>query len=131
MNRPPVDLDWYVEHLDGWLREKGMPSWQDVMITEQLVYDDRGLPRAVGKLNTVEEYRARFTDLATRGWGWINLQAVGLLGTTLLLSVEVPNYEPAGEYATTVNLSGPTGAVAEHGFDICRIIDTIDERETP
>jgi hypothetical protein len=54
------------------------------------------------------EYASRFDDLLLRGYRWINLVGLGILGQVLLVSVEFPDRAgttPAGQ--TSVNLSGP------------------------
>jgi len=115
--KPPVVLDWYLGYLSCWLRNLGVPGWSDAVLTETLRYDEtHGLPCAMESLFTVETYRARFTALCTSGWPWIGLHAVGLLHGRLLLSLELPDSEPGQYAATSVNLSGPTRALAARSF---------------
>jgi hypothetical protein len=123
MSAPPVDLDWYLNHFAGWLPAAlGVPMWRDVLITEHVDYD-AGLPRRLAELHRPEEYRARFVQLVTSGWAWINLHAVGLLGETLILAVELPGYPPPGLSPTSVNLSGPVLAMRERGYDLRGLIE--------
>ena len=122
MSAFPVDLDWYVKSFASWLPELGVPMWKDVLITEHVDYD-AGLPRRCAELHRPEEYRARFVQLVTSGWSWINLHAVGLLGETLILAVELPSYPPPGVSPTSVNLSGPVLAMSERGYDLRGLIE--------
>ena len=64
------------------------------------------IPRSA--LKEPREYVSRFDDLLLRGYRWINLVGLGILGQMLLVSVEFPDQAgttPAGR--TSVNLSGP------------------------
>jgi hypothetical protein len=50
----------------------------------------------------------RFDDLLNRGYRWMNLVGLGILGKILLVGVEFPDQAgttPVGQ--TSVNLSGP------------------------
>jgi len=101
----------------------GWPMWKDVRITEEVEYGDHHLPQRLGSLSSVPDYRARFTDLATRGWSWINLHAVGLLDGVLILHLEPPASPPAGSKWTSINMSGPSKAVAERGYNIDGLVE--------
>jgi len=113
MRRPSTELDWYLGYMACQLPQWGVPAWRSVALTECLDWGPRQIVR-IGSLRDVDTYRARFTDLVTRGWPWVNLHAVGLLRGDLLLLIETPTYEPAGSPWTSVNMSGPSHMVQEH-----------------
>ncbi len=94
------------------------PPFEGVLITEDVEYGTDALPRRLGTLFTVDAYRDRFADLLTRGWDWINLHAVGMLGSKLILSIEMPATPAGSARWTWVNMSGPCRAVADRGFDL-------------
>jgi hypothetical protein len=103
-----------IDVLTKWLRDSGAPAWSEVLLVE--VSDktrfDRTpanqerihVPRA--ELHTLESYQTRFDHLLDQGYSWINLSGFGLLGTTLVILVEIPR-ESASAKRTSVNLSGP------------------------
>jgi hypothetical protein len=64
------------------------------------------LPRSA--LLTVDQFAPRFDALLRAGYAWINLSVHGVLGSTLIVAVELPR-EPTGVPAglTSVNYSGP------------------------
>ena len=97
--------------------------WKDVRVTEEVDYGDQGLPKRIGSLCSVPDYRARFTDLATRGWSSINLHAVGLLDGVLILHLERPAAPPAGSKRTSVNMSGASKAVADRSYKLDGLVD--------
>jgi hypothetical protein len=116
---PSVVLDWYLGFLHHMLFiSGGWPMWKDVRITEEVEYGDAGLPKRIGILCSVPDYRARFTELATRGWPWLRLQALGLLDDVLILHLERPAGPPVGSKWTSINLSGASKAVAERSYKL-------------
>jgi hypothetical protein len=120
--RPSTVLDWYLGYLHRMLAEV-MPMWNDIRLTEEVTYGPDALPVRLGHLYKVEEYRARFTDLATRGWSWINLGAVGLLRGKLILEVHVPTNPPKGAKWTSINMSGANRATQARGFILDGLVD--------
>jgi len=123
--QPPVVLDWYLGYLHRWLLDLGVPEWDDILLTEDVVWDAQSRRIVqLGELHTADDYRGRFTDLATRGWPWINLHALGLLNGRLILSIELPAYEPTGASPTSVNISGPSNWVKEHGYSLDGLVDS-------
>ena len=84
--------------------------WSRVLIVE---YENitHGKPSLIQRsaLSTSKEYAARFDEHLAKGYSWINLNAAGILGDTLLVVVELPSYVsgiPKDKVA--VNLSGAT-----------------------
>lgn len=88
----------------------------EVRLSEDVAYGSAGLPVRIGRLHSVAEFRARFSELVIRGWPWINVHAVGLLGGNLVIAIELPNRPPSGASRTSVNVSGPTAAVKKRGY---------------
>jgi diguanylate cyclase (GGDEF)-like protein len=118
-----MELDWYLGYLHCDLVTHGdFPPWCEVIITERLDYGADGLPLRAERVFSVGEYRDRFRDLCAQGWPWINLNVVGLWNRRLLLDVTVPDSGPGTCKWTSVNLSGPTTAVRERGYDITPLI---------
>jgi hypothetical protein len=106
-------LDWYLGYFDCWLRQLGMPAWRSVVITEGFRGNGSKAPAVV---YSVDEYRPRFSELLARGWPWVNVHAAGLLGDDLLVSIDVPTYDPTESRVTAVNISGPATDVQHNGF---------------
>ncbi|MCU0974237.1 MAG: hypothetical protein MUF80_09845, partial [Burkholderiales bacterium] len=100
----------------------GVPAWGSVALTECLDWGPTEIMR-IGSLHDVDTYRARFRNLVTRGWPWINLQAAGLLRGHLLLVIETPTNELSGAPWTSVNISGPIRRVAEHHYRLESLMD--------
>ena len=123
MERPPTDLGWYAEQARHLMTELGAPPCEDVLVGESVEYGAGGIPRKLGDLFGIDEYRARFADLTSRGLGWINLHAVGVLGTHLVLSIEAPTLPQGSAGWTSVNLSGPTRAMIDRGFDLQGVVE--------
>jgi hypothetical protein len=110
-------LDWYLGFLHYMLHvDGGVPMWTDIRLTESVRYGADQLPCEVGRTFTVEEYRARFTQLCSAGWSWINLEAVGLLHGVLLLHVQPPPRAPEGTPWTSVNMKGPMTALKQRNY---------------
>lgn len=64
------------------------------------------MPQA--SLHTIDEVAARFDEYLRAGYAWLNLSVVGLSGSQLVLSIELPREStgaPPG--LTSVNFSGP------------------------
>ena len=115
--RSSVVLDWYLGFLHHMLlRSCEMPVWNDIRVTEKVELGDDALPVRLGRLYTVDEYRPRFTELATRGWPWMNVHAVGLLHGVLVIAIELPGYSPTGAKWTAINISGPNNATKARGY---------------
>jgi hypothetical protein len=123
VERPSTDLGWYVERLRELMRALNAPSPEDVLFGEDVEHGEHGLPCGLGKLTSLDDYRPRFADLLSRRWNWINLQAVGILGKSLVVSVELPRSPGASSLFTSVNISGPTRAVIGRDFDLKGLVE--------
>ncbi len=103
-------LHHHLSRLDLWLRtEPDAPSWSDHRIVEQRDVRPGHIQQVRrSDLRTVDEYAATFAALLEAGYGWINLSALGVDGSTMVVCVERPQEAsgvPPGR--TCVNLSGP------------------------
>lgn len=79
--------------------------------------DSRGRLRVQrSDLHTMESYEARYKQLMSRGYSWLNLHCAGLDGDELIVTVEMPR-ESGQCPRTPVNLSGPSNRVVAHGLD--------------
>jgi hypothetical protein len=106
-----------IDRLSRWLRSLGAPAWSELAFVEiskspRFTYPSTGgmvrIHVAKGQLQSVESYESRFEHLLDQGYAWINLNGCGLLGTTLIVLVEVPR--AAGRVPrdrVSVNVSGP------------------------
>jgi hypothetical protein len=58
-------------------------------------------------LHVVSDYEAKFHDLITSGNAWVNLSALGLLGSSLVICVEMPRSSMGVNLeCVSVNFSG-------------------------
>jgi len=58
-------------------------------------------------LTTPEDYAPRFDEHLAKGYSWINMNAAGILGDSLLVVIELPSYvSGAPKDKVAVNLSG-------------------------
>jgi hypothetical protein len=99
----------HLARLEAWLRrDAGAPAWTAIRLVESdaIKYGVRDqIPRS--KLFSVADYEPRFEQHLAAGHSWLNLSALGVLDTILLVCVERPRV-PVGAFGhTSVNLSGP------------------------
>ena len=83
-----------------------------------LAPDSRGRCRVRrNELRAPSEYDARFDELLSLGYPWINLWACGVLGDSLIVAVELPRVRPEQPCpVTSVNHSGPTERARARGW---------------
>jgi hypothetical protein len=62
-------------------------------------------------------YEIRFNEVLNQRHSWININFAGMLNDSLLIIIEVPNYENNAEF-TEVNLSLPDRKVMENDWNI-------------
>jgi hypothetical protein len=108
------DLSVQVERLETWLRSTlDAPTWTGVTFVEGfwLEQTKTALPHAA--LVTSEIYAARFAELMSARYAWINFHAAGVLAGRLLISVELPPGGPSNAPRTSVQLSGPFAFAAQ------------------
>lgn len=109
----PPSLAHHVDALLAWLREHHeLPAFDSVEILDtsdpSVRWAGPGWSFPASALRTVAEFSGRFSQYLEAGYAWINLSAYGMLGTTMILGVELPR-APVGAPpgATSVNYSGP------------------------
>jgi hypothetical protein len=92
----------------------GAPRWSSVTISAPLELSPaQRLHVRRADLVTADAYEERFAQLLSLGYPWINLSSVGLLGGTLLVTVETPADTRADTIFTSVNVSGPAAFVQQ------------------
>jgi hypothetical protein len=108
------------QHIDHLLTQYAPASrMEDVRIVEVGAddYDGSGFPivrRA--SLAGPATCSARFSQLLTSGYAWLNLSFYGLLDGNPLIAIETPQRGPTSA-TTSVNYSGPPKAVTDAGGD--------------
>ena len=113
------DIDSCIEYFESWLtKELGLPAWKEVLVTEFVEFSADPLKIEVGKCDSPDNYKERFQLLLSRGYAWINVSALGLMGETLVLHVEHPNQSQFISAESSVNLSGPCEAVQKNGYNL-------------
>jgi len=68
------------------------------------------------------EFSEPFASLISEGYTWLNMSGLGLLGNTLIVSIEKPcsnSHCPQ----TSVNFSGPPHCVQENNFCLEKFIE--------
>jgi hypothetical protein len=102
------DLTAQVERLEGWLRSTlDAPPWVGVAFVEGFWLEPTRTSLSQAAVIPLEGYTARFAELMSAGYAWINFHAAGVLGDRLLISVELPPGGPTNAPRTSVQLSGP------------------------
>lgn len=93
----------------------------DVWFVEVLAdakVDERGRPRVRRtEFRAFEAFDARFDELLAAGYSWINLSCYGLHEGRLVVAVETPLDSGRVPSRPSVNYSGPTNAVRDHGWN--------------
>jgi hypothetical protein len=108
------DLSAQIERLEMWLRSTlGAPPWRGVALVESFWLKPTMTSLSHAAIVTPERYAARFAELMSAGYAWINFHAAGVLGGRLLISVEWPPGGPTGAPRTSIQLSGPFTFAAE------------------
>lgn len=103
------ELERHLNRLESFiLKLDDSVSWSRVLIVE---YENiaHGKPSLIQRfaLSTSQEYAPRFDEHLAKGYSWINLNAAGVLGDTLLVVIELPSYvSGAPKDKVAVNLSG-------------------------
>ena len=93
--------------MEQWGCQDG--SWSEAVFVEDTSIVDKEakcyIPRSA--LMTPEEYAPRFEELLGRGYSWLNMNATGILGQMLIITVTLPSYTTENKGETSVNYSGP------------------------
>lgn len=98
-------------------------SWKDVYVVEDKAiirsfFDINKLceiPKSA--LNKFEDYQKYFDEVLLKsGHSWVNLNFLGLLDDSLILTIEIPSYENEATF-TTVNISLPNNRIIENNWN--------------
>jgi hypothetical protein len=104
------DLEKHLNQLAEFMNEWDAPPWSRVLFVE----DDsivHGIPSYIPHtaLISMEDYAPRFDAHLDAGHSWINMEAAGILGNTLLVLIQLPRYQNnVPRDKVSVNFSGPT-----------------------
>ncbi len=103
------DLEIHINKLKTFiLKYDASLSWSRVLIIEdeKMIHGNPSLiPRSA--LVTPEDYAMRFDEHLGKGYSWINMNAAGILGDTLLVVIELPNYvSGSSRDKVSINFSG-------------------------
>jgi hypothetical protein len=103
------DLEKHLKQLAEFMKEWDAPTWSLVLFIE----DDsiaHGIPSYIPSeaLISMEDYAPRFDAHLDAGHSWINVQAAGILGDTLLVLIQLPRHKNnVPRDKVSVNFSGP------------------------
>jgi hypothetical protein len=108
--------------LFSFLEKHGQyPPTQDVRVVEigrPVTMDELGRPRIRrDELREVTNYEARFEELLTRGFPWINVSCYGVYDHKLIVGIELPEVSPEPAIRTSVNYSGPPASVVGQAWN--------------
>lgn len=86
------DLSKHIQQLENWLEpDVAKRVWETVLIGEESeLYQNGELNLNKNLLHIVSDYEAKFHNIITAGNAWVNLSALGLLGSSLVICVEMP-----------------------------------------
>jgi hypothetical protein len=68
------------------------------------------------------DYETRFQELLSAGLPWINVGCYGVTGNKLVVVVEVPGNTSGQAKQASINYSGPTKVVSDHGWDATEVL---------
>jgi hypothetical protein len=126
----PVNIHEHIGELRRWLRDElDAPTIDEAFVVE-LSREEIGaahLALSRDRVKTPEAFEARWAEIVSRGYSWINLSCYGLHGRTMIAAIELSR-EPTGVPRANVNFSGPpndprTGTPQWDGRDRIRIVD--------
>jgi len=118
------DLKTELSRLEGFVKDlPDAPVWTEVRIVESFKRHLQPENIKANELQTVEQFESKWDDLRSRGYSWINLHAVGLLGDYLIVAIERSSHIVGCEN-TQVNLSGPMNLVRERArWDLSGLVN--------
>ena len=109
MDTVPTNMNYYLEKLNEFISETiDTKLWESVLITEQLeLRQNSETFIEKNKLWTPKECESRFCLIVTKGYGWVNMHACGVLNRKLIIDINWPTLQPEGAGVASVNLSRP------------------------
>jgi len=112
-----LSLDEHARRLVAWLCTVHPVPYFDTIVVldtthhavEYVAGHQYGWRAPSSAILTVSEFTSRFDQYLRAGYSWVNLSAYGLLGSQLVLGVELPPRGPSNVPVglTAVNYSGP------------------------
>ncbi|HEX4949321.1 MAG TPA: hypothetical protein VFZ34_21790 [Blastocatellia bacterium] len=122
------ELNTHLNRLLGFFTKNfAQAVWERILIVEDtMIKQDMSYRISRSAFFTPNDYSGRFAWLLTQRYSWINLQAAGVFGNTLLIVVELPKYE-SNTPSTTVNLSGPYLIKGKESWNISDSVIITDE----
>ena len=119
-------MDGLEEHfgrLSETLTSWGVPSWENVLFSENLQVDPFSIQTIKrSELYGLVEFSDRFEALLNEGHNWINLSGLGVLDNTLIVAIEKPKSN-SGSPLTSVNQSGPPNCVKDTNYNLEKFIE--------
>jgi hypothetical protein len=73
-------------------------------------------------LRDPSDYEARFEALMQSGLAWLNVSCIGVASGKLIVTIELPRASSATSARTSVNYSGPSKLVLDHGWDAAQVL---------
>ena len=112
------DIEFYTDNLSALIKaDRKCPDWSEIKITENIRYEEHFAVVDWRQLNSVKDYQARFTELCMSGYTWINLTAIGIQKSILVVVVELPN-NAVGCPKPSINISGFSTQVIKSKYKI-------------
>ena len=97
------------------------------MLFAEGLYMDQSSKQSISKseLFDLSNYATHFDALMSEGHSWINMSALGLLGSTLIVGLE-KSEATFEDCRTSVNLSGAQNFVVDNNYNIEKFIEIRD-----
>ena len=116
-----------IQGLLEFLKKQGSaPSMRQLLVVEvrtDTPTDERGrLLIGRNELRDPSDYEARFEALMKSGLSWLNLSCVGIADGKLIVTIELPRASSETSTRTSVNYSGPSRVVLDHGWDAGQVL---------
>lgn len=110
-----------------FLKKQGTPpptlEMSVVEVSAGTETDERGRLRIErSELRDPSDYETRFEALIKSGLPWLNVSCIGVSDSKLIVTVELPRVSSDVSARTSVNYSGPSKAVLEHGWDAAQVL---------
>ena len=121
-------LDEVLSSLEQILQKQKCPGYSSVAV----VFEEDAISAVRGKLqfrssslHGLDEARSRFFLISGRPYSWINVSALGLYNSILVVSVSVPRALSKPGIRTSINVSGAVNEVVDSAWNIGRVIEIV------
>lgn len=112
------EIEFYTDKLCALIKvDRKCPDWSEIKVTENIRYEEHFAEVGWDQLISVKDYQARFTELCMSGYSWINLTAIGIQKSVLVVAVELPS-NVVGCPQSSINISGFTNQVIKSEYKI-------------